>query len=296
MKLGYSLKKIFCLMMAFIVLMATMFVNFIPTFAETEDTVRPSVGQKPAPEIVPVIDETTGEPKQSYDERTKQTLVVIAVVVDKEIIIDGEIVKDVYVPELDIYPYEQVEDEETPENVRENLKEAYTEVHGATSLESLTEKLNDAAKVYDKSYNASVFVASDLFDMEVDDYYHQRIKNKEVEFLRVVFDLGLKEGDLKPTIIHKSEETGEWLVVDDKDTKILTDNHYYLQVDFKELCPIMILKVNPDRLIKEGSSLWIAILLPAIMFIFLMFFIIVRRDEEEEFVPPCQCPHWYNRK
>ena len=226
------MKKVFSFALAFM-----MFLCFSIACFAADDSFTPSVKAKTAPEIITVRNESDSNDTTEYAATIVET--------NGSNYENVKIVNYVNTVSLNTVSYADKDKSTTNETIRKNLVTAYNEVMGKKNLGSLNKELNNVAAKINNTYDASVFVASDLFDLTVSDEYYQKMNSSDNVYLRVTFNIRLEANDRVPVVMHRDTETGEWKIVDEKN--VINNGDGTITVYFNSLCPILFLKVSADR-------------------------------------------------
>lgn len=264
------MKKILTIIVA-IVMACTLSVT---SFAAKNNAV-PSIEEKLVPEIVPMGDDGH-----------------IAEIVGKESV---TIIHDIYGNELIVTSYAKRKaetaglSEELKTRIISNLEQALNEVRKANSLGELNVGLDEIAKKYNPSYDASMFYATDLFDITIADLerpeYIEEIKSGNK--LKITFDADLDDDDYTPVVMYRNIDTQKWVLVNE----VTRNSDNTLTMCFDGLGSVLFLGINPQGGSSESGESsrtgdtgvkTLAIALAATVAVLAVIVIIKRRSSDEK--------------
>ena len=225
----------------------------VSSYAEVISIVRPSVEVKDVSivsfelEIVNVED-PDGEPIK---------IIVAGTLVESEdpdVVADGKELKYYDISEVYLTPYAQKDaipyvtlSEERKEIIKKNLEEAFSNILSLDTLGSLNAQLEERAKKIDPNFNSWVFVASDIFDISLDEAEEKFISENPDMYFRLTIKLTHPVDSLKDVaVMHCPQSTGKWSLLPEENVTLNEDGT--LTLIFDSLCPVVVMTAQPERM------------------------------------------------
>lgn len=103
-----------------------------------------------------------------------------------------------------------------------------------------------------ESYDASNFVITYFFDMDIGDYYLDLLYDSEKNYLLITFDLGLTSDAKAPLIMYKCHGTDSWQLTEEG----VNNGDGSATYKFYELCPLVFIETSDSPADKELHKEW----------------------------------------